>query len=104
VPLSFLAVIIDEGDGKHLTLEACDRIAADLRRLDAAARSEPNTAFLELYAACLKRFVIDEEEVGNSESPSPSETSPSPSSETSTSAKGGKSRASAHSSKTRESA
>ena len=99
-----------ERDRGYLTLDCAEALlnglgkyaerrcgsGADDKQKTAAAR----TALLELFVACTGRFNLDEDTVGNSESPSPSQMPPQSSS---TTAARGSSKASASSTKTRAS-
>lgn len=90
-----------ELDRKYLTLDCVDALQDALDAFAEKHDRDPVIAWLELYAACLNRHILNEDEAKNSESPSPSSTPPAPSSETS-GPQDGKSPASASSRKTRK--
>ncbi|WP_333840477.1 hypothetical protein [Novosphingobium sp.] len=85
----------------YLTIDCVDMVGSALQRFAIKHGIEGNLPFLELANACARRMALDEDEEKNSESPSPSEMTPPASSMKKASGKGGKSQASARSSKTR---
>lgn len=91
---------IDRG---YLTLDCVEALRTALFRFEERHKTDhkltPGLAWFELYAACLGRHVLGEDERKNSESPSPLPTTPVPST-TTTGRVAGKSPASARSRKT----
>lgn len=91
-------------DRTYLTIDCVDSMATALTKVAERHSVLGKLAWLELFNACASRMSLDGEEEKNSALPSPSETIPPASKPAKASAKGGKSRASARSSKTPASA
>lgn len=90
-----------EIDRGYLDPDSIPALGEALAKLEGVHGIAPGTLVADLFIACAKRWSLDEEEAGNSESPSPSENTPE-SSTTGDEATAGTSKASGTSTKTRK--